>query len=596
MLFLPTMLVGCLIERDFYEQRRAELTDADGDGAIARDDCDDTAPDVFPGATERCDGVDQDCDGEVDDDADDALTWYVDADEDGYGSTAGTTTACEAPAAHAATDDDCDDDDASVYPDAADTWYDGIDQNCDGADDYDADQDGDRTDEAGGTDCDDEDATVSGTTAEGWLDAGTDNNCDGSVLDPVVVDLDAVGVAVDGAAENDAFGSSVAAVPAGWLAEEAVVLIAAPFAGGVGAVYGWTTSQLADAPRVTTAAWTLEGEAPDDLLGFGIGWGGDADSPLVFVSAEGAEGGQGSVYVWLGSEWGGEPSVTLLGGAAGTYFGARVLSGHDHDGDGVDDLVVTAPTDARVAANAGAAFVFLGVTAAIDGATAYDADLELSTPYAGALLSVSSVGDVDGDGVDDLGISHQIADSEGPGGLLVAGGLAAGAYDAVALSMAHLYGGPMVFGQAVDPDGDGRQELLAASGSVYRFDLPLSGTITPWDDAEGELPFADSGHFVGWLRSDLAEAAGHTAFAAASWNYDGSRGMLAVEWSRWGEEEQMEDAPFLALGTQAGDLAGLSLDLMDFDGDERTDFVVGAPAADPGGAGSGTVYLVPGPR
>ena len=50
------------------------------------EDCDDTNADNHPGADEWCDGVDNDCDGETDeDDAVDALIWYRDADEDGYG-------------------------------------------------------------------------------------------------------------------------------------------------------------------------------------------------------------------------------------------------------------------------------------------------------------------------------------------------------------------------------------------------------------------------------------------------------------------------------------------------------------------------------
>ena len=49
-----------------------EAVDEDGDGSPAGEDCDDTDPAVSPSAEERCDGIDNDCDGAVDDDATDA--------------------------------------------------------------------------------------------------------------------------------------------------------------------------------------------------------------------------------------------------------------------------------------------------------------------------------------------------------------------------------------------------------------------------------------------------------------------------------------------------------------------------------------------
>ncbi|HJN75430.1 MAG TPA: right-handed parallel beta-helix repeat-containing protein [Myxococcota bacterium] len=79
-------------------------------------------------------------------------------------------------------DGDCDNDDASVYPGATDTWYDGVDSDCDGADDYDADGDGFRHESGGDppeeTDCDDTDGTIY-PNADEVLDDGIDQNCDG---------------------------------------------------------------------------------------------------------------------------------------------------------------------------------------------------------------------------------------------------------------------------------------------------------------------------------------------------------------------------------------------------------------------------------
>ena len=74
---------------------------------------------------------------------------------------------------------DCDDTDSMTYPGALDGWYDGIDSNCDGADDYDQDGDGFASVNYGGTDCEDMDTALNPTATEIWYD-GIDQNCDGA--------------------------------------------------------------------------------------------------------------------------------------------------------------------------------------------------------------------------------------------------------------------------------------------------------------------------------------------------------------------------------------------------------------------------------
>jgi hypothetical protein len=149
-------------------------TDNDGDGVPAEEDCDDNNASVFPGAAETCDGLDNNCDGSVDEGA--LSTFYVDADGDGYGDTAQPIEACEAPEGASALGDDCDDEDAAFNPGASETDCDDPnDYNCDGSTGF-ADGDGDGF--AACQECDDGDAAVNPDAAE--VCDERDNNCDGA--------------------------------------------------------------------------------------------------------------------------------------------------------------------------------------------------------------------------------------------------------------------------------------------------------------------------------------------------------------------------------------------------------------------------------
>lgn len=148
---------------DVTEGCRAIPTGADMDRDRWNDfeDCDDTNPRVNPGASELCNGVDDDCDGTIDEGLP-GQPFFRDADGDGFGSFGDNVSACTAPEGYVAIGGDCNDQNADVSPSATELC-DGVDNNCDGAND---DQDGDRhsVDCEGGPlpadDCDDFDPQV----------------------------------------------------------------------------------------------------------------------------------------------------------------------------------------------------------------------------------------------------------------------------------------------------------------------------------------------------------------------------------------------------------------------------------------------------
>ncbi|HYK46418.1 MAG TPA: MopE-related protein, partial [Parafilimonas sp.] len=92
-------------------------------------DCDDSHATVYPGAPEFCDGLDNNCNGVVDEGV--KQTFYRDADGDGYGNAAVTTQSCAPPTGYVNNSLDCNDADGSVHPGAVEVC-DGKDNDCNG--------------------------------------------------------------------------------------------------------------------------------------------------------------------------------------------------------------------------------------------------------------------------------------------------------------------------------------------------------------------------------------------------------------------------------------------------------------------------------
>jgi hypothetical protein len=227
-LILTLTILGCQVDKDGDGLYRAEDTNA----VTSNEDCDDNDSSVKSPSEEICDGIDNDCDGDIDEGV--LTTFYLDADGDGYGTgTIGDGTEadaysveeCNHPVGYVLTNTDCDDSNASVHPNAVEICDElEVDEDCDGEINdedalgqivwyVDADRDGYGTSDSAietvtqcyapedtsdyvsnNTDCDDSNGLISPAEDEMVGDAeNVDENCDGYIQCYIDNDRDGYG-------------------------------------------------------------------------------------------------------------------------------------------------------------------------------------------------------------------------------------------------------------------------------------------------------------------------------------------------------------------------------------------------------------------
>lgn len=582
--------------------------DNDGDGVIQSDDCDDNNPEVglptdwyedadgdgYGNANSALEGL---CASEVpagyvdnSDDCDDAdetinpeTPWHVDADQDGYGGET-TTQSCEQPQGYIAENGDCNDGDAEINPDAPEILCDGIDNDCDG--DIDSFEDG-----------------VICTSAIGNSLLGTKFIGEASSQ---------AGVSV--AATQDSDGNSQ-------------VVIGAYTRGGYeyGGAYIVNIDPEVNSYNLANADVILTGENQDDNAGSLVAIAGDPNqdgNPDFLVNAvynDTTGTNAGAAYLIFSPASSGSlaemADVIFLGESSYMETGSGLSYAGDVNADGYDDILLGANGSINNS-DSGRVYLFHGPVT--NNPFFNSADKTLNVSAADAILvgntnekagnAVSHLGDIDGDGFDDIVVAA-IYDSTN--------GTATGAVHIVKGPISNtislddsdlkLYGeaggdhAGIALSSGGDINGDGKSDAVVGAfvaNKAYVVDgdflSETSGsTSLSWASTTLQASSGNAGKSValaGDLNSDQLNDVLVGAYHDGTNGIDAGAAYLVLTPLDSGTMD-LSDADF-RIYAKAGNLFGDSAANIDADGDEISDLLIGSRQDNEGGSNAGAVYLI----
>jgi len=377
---------------------------------------------------------------------------------------------------------------------------------------------------------------------------------------------------------------------------------------GVARVYLGSPTGLATAP-----AWSGEGNQAGAIFGAFVGGAGDVNGDGyddVIVGAANYDNGEtneGRAYVYLGSSSGldATPDWTAEAEQAGAKLGMRVGTAGDVNGDGWDDVIVSARFYDNPEIDEGRAYVFHGSATGLSPGWDWDFDTD---QFQAQMSAVGTAGDVNGDGWDDVIVGSRFYDGgetdEGRAWVFL--GSAAGLSPSAATTLEIDVAGAE-FGFAVaaagDIDGDGYDDVVVGApyhddqGAAFVYMGSPSGIVntpTPWT-FEANQRDAGVGRSVGGLGDINAD--GYDDVIVGADEYNSTRTDEGRVWVLLGSASGLTgSASWSGVGWQVtGGFGWSAATAGDVNGDGNDDVIVGAYLHDNGESNEGRAYVYHGP-
>jgi hypothetical protein len=369
---------------------------------------------------------------------------------------------------------------------------------------------------------------------------------------------------------------------------------------------------LGSASGVSPAVWTVESDQVSAQFGFCVAAAGDVNGDGfsdVIVGAPLFDSGhtdEGRAFVFLGSAY--EPSKTAAwthdGGQGGSWFGHSVSTAGDVNGDGFSDVIVGAWWYDNGQEDEGRAFVFLGSASGLSSTPSWTAESDVM--WVGFGYSVSTAGDVNGDGFSDVTVGVPYQDwSTQQGQAVVYLGSASGlsatpAWSALGNQPNAHFG--MAVSSAGDVNGDGFSDIIVGARDYDNGQTDEGMAFVYLGSASGLSATA------AWTAESDQNSAflGHSVSSAGDVNGDGFSDVL-VGIPAYSNGQTQEGRALLFMGSASGlsdspawtgeinhaqAYFGYSVSSAgDVDGDGFSDILIGAPGYENGEGDEGGAFV-----